>query len=349
MSAETAPAAPSTSLQTLGQGPSVLGERQVRLPIGGKIRAGIKVLKASVANNPRAAEIYRRGVEAGATWDAIEQRLQKDCGFDKASLVPKNVEYFTVRRSDFTIRETADSILNLYGENRGEGIQLYRFPVIFALDNWQANMPHGLRAFTTSELKYWSEYAPDGTRYCKTRAAVRVDERAQRAKRVFGGRPEIMRGPCAPNECPEYQSGQCKLSGSLVFFIPGIAGSSAFELPTTSFYAMQQWRQQMEIVAYLRGGRISGLMNGKPIFWLTKREVPISMIDPKDGKAHRRKTWIVRLEADIPTDLMFAAAEQQDEALSNGAQAATILDGAAELPPQPDETQPGTEPEGEAP
>ena len=299
----------ATSLAALGSGPSVLGEAQARIPIGGKVRAGIKVLTAAAAKHPKAPDIYRRGVQAGQTWDEIEKALKETCGFDRSPMTPRNVPYFTVRRADFAVPEVADRILEVYGEDRGDGRRLYRFPVILPLETWLGNMPHGLKAFTKSELVYWSDYGPDGSRYCYTRGTVEMDPRAKRARRVFGGRPTVLRpdngGHCDPNACPEYQAGKCKLSGGMVFYIPGIPGSSAIQLPTTSFYSLSQWRQQMEMVAFLRG-RLSGTgPNGRPIFWLAKREPEVSMIDPETGRAKRVKQFLVALEADIDMGQVF--------------------------------------------
>lgn len=41
--------------------PRVLGQGSARIPIDGKIRAGIKVLSKRAAGEPRACEIYERG------------------------------------------------------------------------------------------------------------------------------------------------------------------------------------------------------------------------------------------------------------------------------------------------
>ena len=42
--------------------PTLLGQGPVRIPTGGKIRAGIKVLTKKAAEHPKAKEIYERGV-----------------------------------------------------------------------------------------------------------------------------------------------------------------------------------------------------------------------------------------------------------------------------------------------
>ena len=103
-------------------------------------------------------------------------------------LVPKNVPYFTVRRADFAMPEVTDLILAKFGEERGDGVRrLYRFPVVFPADAWQAIMPHALMCYGASQLKYWSEYSPDGReRHCMTFDRVPIDNSGKRAIRIFG-------------------------------------------------------------------------------------------------------------------------------------------------------------------
>lgn len=317
-----------TGIQNMGNGPSVLGEREIRIPVGGKIRVGIKRLTKKTEQNPQAVEIYNKGVAAGASYAAIEKRIRDKLSI-KYPLTPQNVPYFTAKRTDFAMREVADRIMEMYGEDRGEGIHLYRIPVIFAADTWLTNMPHGLKCYTRSQLQYWSEYGPDGARYCKTRAEVSVDEQNKRAYRTFGGRPIVLRsdneGICNPENCPEYQSNKCKVSGGLIFYIPKIPGASAIEMPTTSLYGMQQLRQQMEMVAFLRGGKISGTIDAKPIFWLTKKHEEVSRIGD-DGKPMKVKQWIPNLEADLPMEKVFHEAEHR-VLLDAGNQAVAALEG----------------------
>lgn len=320
-----------TSIATLGSGLSVLGQSQARIPVAGKIRSGIKVLVGAYAKNKQAADIYQRGVLAGRPWDQIDKDIRDALQLDKSSLTPKNVPYFTARRGDFSIPEVADRIMSLYGEDRGDGLRLYRFPVILPLDNWQAVMPHGLKCYTRSELVYWSEYAEDGNRYCFTHGAVERDPKAKRAKRAWGGRPVVLRdandGHCAPDSCPEYQCGKCKLSGGLLFYVPGVPGSSAIQLPSTSFYSLTQWRQQMEMVGLIRG-RISGTgPNGRPVFFLTKRQEEVSMIDPETGAPKRVKQYLVMLETDIDMSRVY---RPDDVPALSGPEAASML-GTAEV------------------
>ena len=328
-----------TGIQDLGTGKTVLGERQTRIPVGGKIRGGIKVLTQTAAKHKDAPAIYAAGVKAGRTFGQIEKELMEKCKFEKSPLTPRNVPYFTVRHADFTMPEVADAIMKLYASDRGDGPHLYRFPIIFPVDNWAAVMPHGLNCYTRSEKIFWSEYGADGKRYCKTRGTPQIvgDDKAKRAVRPFGGRPVVLRaendGLCVPENCKEYQNRQCNLTGSFLFYIQGIPGSSAIELPTTSFYSMQQARQKLEMVSFITGGRISGTLNGKPIFYITKKQEEVSMLDPETGKPKKVKQWLIGIEADIDMTKIFQAGEARI-ALPAGEAAAAAL----EHLPDPDET-----------
>ena len=296
----------------INDGPTVLGERQARIPVGGKIRPGIKVLTSAAKRHPKAQKIYDDGVTAGKSWAEVERELRQQCEFQKSPLTPRNVPFFTVRRADFNNPAHADQILEKYADEDGH---LYSFPIVFPTDNWQANLPHALRTYRRNELVYWSDYDAEGRRRCYTKKHVEVDQKARRAHRPFGGRPTVLRpdngGICDPDNCPEYQQRKCNLSGQMLFFVPGIASSSAFSIPTTSFYALEQAREKMELVAYLRGGRISGTHEGKPIFYLTKREEEVSMIDPETGEPRRVRQYLVTLEADIDMLQVFRDAERR--------------------------------------
>lgn len=327
------PTVRATSGLAIHAGPTVLGEKQVRIPTAGKIRPGIMVLtsKGAVRDGARAA--YDAGVAAGKPWGDIEKDIRRACQMgekDPSPLTPKNAPYFTVRRSDFTMPEVADRILQLYGEDRGEGFHLYRFPVVLPVDNWQAVLPHALKAYKRTELLYWSEYGPDGVRYCKTMSDLAYDEKAKRFVRSFGGRKPTLRkeneGRCDPEQCPQYQAQpqQCRLSGSFIFYIPQIPGSGAIELPMTSFYGLQGIRQKLEMMSHIRG-RISGTFQSKPMFWLTKALEEVSMLDLETGKPKRVKQWITKLEADVDMTALLTAVEDDHEEL--GQTAVAVLEG----------------------
>lgn len=295
--------------------PTLLGGSAPRIPIAGRIRAGIKVLKRSAAQNAQARQIYEAGVAAGKSFEAIERELAKALPELEDPLTPKNVPYFTVRGEDFSNPEMAGQIMDSYGEDRGEGRHLYRFPVVFPADAWQLVMPHELVTWTASERRYWSEYSEDGqTRWCKTWAPPATSEVNGRALRVFGGRKTMLRrengGLCDPERCPEYQARKCNLSGRFIFLIPGIKSLGAFDLPTNSFYAMQAAIEKFKTIGFMRGGRISGFLgvHGES-FYLTKRLVEVSRLG-EDGRPTRAAQWLIELEA--PVDLTALLRQDED-------------------------------------
>ncbi len=313
--------------------PTLLGQGPVRIPASGKIRAGIKVLTKKAADHPKAKEIYERGVAANHSFEAIERAINEAVPELKTPLIPKNVPWFTVRPDDFPNPEIAKEILTAYGEDRGDGTKrLYRFPVVFPADMWQAVMPHELVAWGANERKFWSEYAPDGrVRYCKCYAPVPMDNTSKRAIRTFGGRKTTLRqengGLCDPELCKEYQNRQCNLSGRFIFFIPGIKSIGAFELHTNSFYAMNAAIQKFETIAFMRGGRISGFLDGKRTsFFITKKLKEVPHID-EAGRAVRVAHWIIELEAPIDVTALLRPNEEDETAIVNGSQAARMLEG----------------------
>ncbi|GIK76242.1 MAG: hypothetical protein BroJett021_52300 [Chloroflexota bacterium] len=325
--------------------PTLLGQGTARIPAGGKIRAGIKVLTKKAAEHPKAKEIYERGVAASQSFEDIERAISEAVPELKAPLIPKNVPWFTVRPGDFPNPEIAKEILAAYGEDRGDGTKrLYRFPVVFPADMWQAVMPHELIAWGANEKKFWSEYAPDGrVRYCKCYAPVPMDPAGKRAIRIFGGRKTTLRqdngGLCDPEACREYQNRQCNLSGRFIFFIPGIKSIGAFELHTNSFYAMNAAIQKFETIAFMRGGRISGFLDGKRAsFFITKTLKEVPHID-EAGRSVRVAHWIIELEAPIDLTALLRTNEDDETAIINGDQAARILEGA----------RPAGETDGDAP
>ena len=68
--------------------PTVLGQGPVRIPAGGKIRAGIKVLSKKAAEHPKAKEIYERGVAANHSFEAIERAIAEAVPELKTRLFP---------------------------------------------------------------------------------------------------------------------------------------------------------------------------------------------------------------------------------------------------------------------
>ncbi len=317
--------------------PTVLGQRQARIPTGGKIRAGIKVLTKKAAENPKAKAIYEEGVASGQSFEQIERAIAEALPNLRTPLVPKNVPWFTVRAQDFPNPEIACQILDAYGEDRGDGVKrLYRFPVVFPSDMWQVVMPHELAAWGLSEKRFWSQYSPDGrVRHCMCFAPVPRDETGKRAIRTFGGRKAVLRdqngGICDPERCREYQQRQCNLSGRFIFFIPGIRSISAFELHTNSFYAMNAAIQKFETIAFLRGGRLSGFLDAKRTpFYLTKQLKDVSHLD-EEGRAVRVPQWIIDLEAPVDVTALLRESDDEETAIVNAQLASQILEGTARV------------------
>jgi hypothetical protein len=320
--------------------PSLLGASSARIPVGGKIRAGIKVLTNKAADQPKARALYEKGVAAGQSFDEIERAITEALPQLKTPLVPRNVAWFTVRGQDFPNPEIPQQILDAHAEDRGEGLHLYRFPVVFPSDHWQTVMPHELAAWGAHEKRFWSEYSSDGrVRHCMTHAPVPLDNTGRRTIRIFGGRKTTAReangGLCDPENCSEYQQRQCNLSGRFLFFIPGIRSISAFELHTNSFYAMNAAIQKFETVGFLRGGRISGFLDRqRTTFFLTKRLMEVAHID-ESGKAVRVPQWIIELEAPVDVTALLREREDDDAAIVQAQLATQVLEGAAQAPAEP--------------
>jgi len=326
--------------------PTVLGQASPRIPTAGKIRAGIKVLSRRAAGEPRACEIYERELRDGQTFDRIEQALADALPQLKNPLVPRNVPWFTVRAADFANPVLAHELLDAYGEDRGDGRHLYRFPVVFPSDHWQTVMPHELAAWGSHDKRYWSEYSADGrVRHCMCHAAVPLDRHGRHAVRLFGGRKAVLReangGICEPEACREYQQRECNLSGRFLFFVPGIRSLSAFELHTSSFYAMNAAIQKFETVGFLRGGRISGFLDRQRTpFYLSKRLMEVSHID-EQGVAVRVPQWIIELEAPVDVCALLRDREDDEAVIAQAQVACEALAGASsELVAPVDEMEP---------
>lgn len=318
---------PAASTTILGRGPA-------RIPTAGKIRAGIQVLTGKAAQHPKACAIYDKGVDEGLAFDAIGRAISAAVPDLDRPLVPRNVPWFTVRESDFANGGLARQIMQAYGEDRGEGFHLYRFPAIFPSDHWQTVMPHELASWGVADKRYWSQYSPDGSlRQCMRFAPVPVDDTGRRTIRIFGGRKVLPReaneGRCEPEACAEYQLRECNLTGRFVFFIPGVRAVSAFELPTNSFYAMHAAIRTFLAVAFLRGGRISGFLDRQQTpFYIRKKHMEVSRIDER-GQAVRTPQWIIELEAPVDVAALLREHEDAETALALADGAARALDPAS--------------------
>ncbi|MDR5777116.1 MULTISPECIES: hypothetical protein [unclassified Caballeronia] len=316
----------NAAVQMLDHAPrSLVEERAIRPPTIGKIRPGIKVLTRTHQQDERAVMLYNERVAAGDSFEAIGKLIETTLKLRNA-LVPKNVPYFVCRRSDFSNPDTADEILRLYGEDRGQGLKLYRFPVMFAFDDWLRNVPNQMAAYTTTGRQYFSEYDRDGKRYCKTYAPVERDARAQRTRRSFGGRLVVHRqdddipdGVCDPHVCPQYQDRKCNLTANFLFAVPDVKGLGLIELPTNSIYVLQKAYSAMQTVALARG-RLTGTR-----FWLSKKEFDITRIDD-NGQPVRQKQMLTVLDADIDLGALLDGAEEAQPAFDAASRAVALIE-----------------------
>jgi len=316
---------------------SLIEERPARPPIIGKIRPGIKVLTKKARESERAIKLHDSLLAQGKSFETIEKEIERATGI-RNSMAPKNVGWFTCRRSDFTNPAIADEILARHGEDRGDGLKLWRFPVLFAFDDWLSNMPNQLAAWGASGRQFFSEYGPDGRRYCKTYAPPEKDPRASRVKRNFGGRTIILRqdddipdGICDPAQCPQYQARTCNMSASMFFSIPGIKGLGLIELPTNSIYVLQKAYAAMQTVSLARGGRLVGVH-----FWLSKLEAEISRID-ENGRPVRQNQMLTMLDAEIDLGALLDGGDQVPQAIEVASQAVGALEAPAAAASQADD------------
>ncbi|CAG9185716.1 recombination directionality factor [Cupriavidus pampae] len=322
-----------------GERRSLLEERPMRPPIIGKIRPGIKVLTKAARESPKAVALHDALLAQGKSFEQIGTEIQRATGI-RTALVPKNVPWFTCRGSDFANAAVAEDIVQRYGEDRGDGhgFRLWRFPVIFAFDDWLSNMPNQLVAWTQSGRQYFSEYGSDGRRYCKMYAPPERDARATRAKRLWGGRTVILRqdddipdGLCDPQHCPQYQGGGCNLSASFYFAVPHAPGLGLIEMPTTSIYVLQKAHAAMQTV-WMARGKLVGVK-----FWMSKQEVEISRID-ESGKPLRQMQWLIMLDAEIDIGALLDGSDRAAPALELATQAVAVLEGP--VAPDADTVQP---------
>ena len=171
--------------------PSLLGQGPARIPTGGKIRAGIKVLTTrKAAEQPLAQAIYDQGVAAGQSFEQIERAIAEALPDLKTPLVPRNVQWFTVRAAGLRrTRRSPGRSSTPMARTAARARRLYRFPVVFPTDHWQTVMPHELATWGVHDKRFWSRVFGRRTgRHCMTHAPVPVDETGRRTIRLFGGR-----------------------------------------------------------------------------------------------------------------------------------------------------------------
>lgn len=276
-------------------------DQQVRL--GGKIRAGIKVLTRAAQENQRAVSIYAEGVAKRLKFTDIEKRIKDETGLTNP-LYPRNTPYFNVAASDFGMPEIAQLIIDTYGEMREGDKQkhLYRFPVVFHSDDLNDVYPNQFKRHG-HEPHYESHYGEDGVRYCRYLPEVSEEQaaamRTRRIKKV-PRREKVIRGQCDPGTCAEFLQGQCKFRGRLLFYIPGIPSTGMVGMETSSEYAAEGIWSDLSYIRDALGTipRHNPNKPGKPIFWITKSLEQRTYFDER-GKKQVGMQWVPKLQADI--------------------------------------------------
>ncbi len=311
---------------------------QQRIMVSGKVRPGIKVLTQKAAQVKGAQEIYDLGVSDGRSFESIEAALKAVTGMPPYPLTPRNAPYFRVLQEDFKTPGAAQAIMDAYGEDRGEGRQLYSFPVVFPSDDISMIFREQFESWKATELFRWSENGQ-----CMRRAEIKVD---RSRRRHWGGRPVESCGPCRPNQCDLFANGQCHHVGSLYFWVPGVTGAGLIELNFTSIYASLGIVETLTFVQETIGS-IKGTHRGRPIFRVSKTEENVSQIDWEAGKAKRQRQYIITLDASGIDMVEFVSGEAPIKIpLPSKAQDPITKPGASDVePPQAAaETAIGTDP-----
>lgn len=292
-----------------------------RLPRAGVIRPGIKVLKKGCSEQEKG--IYISMAAEGATWDEIGQILGSDKQ-GRSKLIPTNVDYFTVKPEDCKNSDDVSRLHDLYADSDGK---IRSLPVWFPVNEWYNIIPHGLRVFGKQVgLKFHSHFkerrdeGDSVTGYCRV---CRFPLPVVQGKRIFGGRKRGER-PCEPDNCPEYQKGECKFGGVIQCYIPGVKGVGVWLIPTTSWYSLSNIKSTLEIVASVTGGRIAGLISGKPVFRIRKAADKVSMINTDSGSAQKVEQELIYLDVDVDmTEL--ADYYEKSQVLGRGISASQLL------------------------
>lgn len=300
-----------------------------RMPLLGKLRPGIKVLKSGCSDLDK--QIYNQMVADGALWYEIEQKLGNDPK-GKSKLIPNNQDYFTVRPADCKINPlNAEKLHQLYNDPDG---QIRSVPIVFMFNDWFQNIPHKLVNWGTNGAKFLSDYRElDGKmqRVCTSPLPRKPKERP-----TPGKRPMHVHGPCCPESCEVYQKGYCKLHGYIQCIIPGTVGAGLWRIETTSIYSLQQIRQTMMMVQGITGGRLASLYrDGAPVFTLRKVEDTISRVDLDSGESKKQDQDLIYLDANIDM-AELSLAYQEQAMLGRGQRAAAAL--GTRIPREPEQT-----------
>lgn len=295
---------------------TLLGPKYL-LPKAGVIRPGIMILKAGCTLQDE--KVYKDMTAKCTPWDDINKALGLDAK-QKSKLTPANVDYFTVNSGDCLNPENAAIIKKLYADKDGK---IRRIPVWFPVNEWWKIIPHSLRCWGQSTIKFMSDIKITGN---VVENICRFPLNAEPGKRIFGGRPWGTR-PCSPDECKEYQAGECKFGGMVQFYIPAAKGVGIWIIPTTSWYSLIAIKSVLQDVSRITGGRLARLFDGdgKPVFQLTKTEEIVSAIDTKTGKPTQRKQYLIYLDMTVDMTELTLIYESKNLMIRGINAAATII------------------------
>lgn len=270
----------------------------------GVIRPGVRRLTRGALEHQRANEIraiYARAESGEFRYDEAQGMIEKQTGLRNA-MHPKNVDYFSVFKTDFRVPEHAQKILETYGEDRGEGRHLYRFPVVFQTTDIDRIIPGAFKR-ASGDPAYFSQTGDDGNRYCHYYEKLSPEKiQEQRARRVIKVQPHMKtRGPCEPGKCQDFAEGTCKFVGELSFYIPGIPGGGLTKLATGSEYAAEAIYTELMRIKEVLGTipQVNPFAPGRPIFWVTKELQRRSYYDQRSGERKTSDAWVPILVTDV--------------------------------------------------
>ena len=320
---------------------------QMKIPLGGRIRPGSKRLANKAKENPEVRRVYNECRQAKKSFAEISVEIRRQVPtFTDEPMVPCNPPYFRVERADFPNPKTAVHIMKQYGEpdRNGEKLfdggpvehRLYRFPVMFFAEKEQV-MASELQCWSASDLQYWSEIGQDSIRRCMQYAPPCKPDGAHRVVRLYGGRATIPRtdtnGVCQPEMCAEYQSRKCSERWRFLFYMPDIDGLRVMSLDSDGFYGMDDAMSVLTQVQMVRD-TITGLKeDGSPIFWFSKKQKRVKMLNPTTGVPEHKNQWVITLDADLDVTRLF---RERAQTLPRAAQAAALLSGST-VPAETDE------------
>ncbi len=270
---------------------------RARPSYAGVIRPGVRRLTKTAREHTRAKEIleiFNRADLGEMRFEEAQKEIEKRTGLANA-MHPSNASYFSVFATDFTVPEHARMLVEKYGEDRGEGRRLYRFPVVFPTIDIDRILPGGFRR-SKGDPAYFSTQGNDGVRYCTYHEHLSPDQiQDQRRRRIIQVRPEPkIRGQCDPGKCTEFAEGTCRFAGDLTFYIPGIPIGGLLKLTTGSEYASEAIYMELARIKEVLGTipQVHPFDPGMPPFMMAKELQPRTYYDQRSGERKRAENWV---------------------------------------------------------